>query len=169
MINSTISRDTTQIEQAGTQVNLPGLVTRLDESPQLSSVRRSSSGLRSPSLLGSQNSELDEDFNGEADSGGDSGSDGDSSEHSSVSTDVSDDSRASARQYKWRKRLQARKLTSLLRHQHISAGTAPGLLETASSLPDLGLYKTWDPKTTLKVSIRYNLLLYLLLQPGSYY
>jgi hypothetical protein len=83
-----------------------------------------------------------------------SGSDRDLSGYSSASTDVSDDSGTPTRQYKWRKRLQAQKYLSLSRHQRASTGTAARLLETASSLPDLELYKTWDPRTTLKVSTR---------------
>lgn len=155
-------------------------MTRFDRSEdsriQLSLTNRSS-GSRSPSLRSLsplrdsevRYSESDVDFNGEMDDlGGDFGSYGDSAEHTSVFTDVSDDSGTSARQYKWRKRLQARKRSSLSRHQHTSAGTAPRLKEIASSLPDLGLYKTWDPRTTLKVSTRVHFAS-LLLQPRCYH
>jgi hypothetical protein len=157
LINPTISRDTTQIEQAGTQANLSGLVTGLDGSHiELSLARSFSTGSRSPSIRSlplERDLESNVDFNGEiADSDRDVGSDGDLSEHSSVFTDDSDGSETSSRQYKWRKRLQAQKQSSLSRNQHTSAGTAPRLIETASSLPDLELYKTWDPRPTLKVS-----------------
>ena len=88
------------------------------------------------------NSNSDDDFDGE------------SSDQLAIFTDVSDISGSSTRKYKWRKKLQGQKHKSMSRHQHKLGNTAPRLNPTASSLPDLELYKTWDPRTTLKVGAR---------------
>lgn len=61
----------------------------------------------------------------------------------------SDDS-AMARQKRWRRNLRQQNPSSTSRQQRKVAGTAHGHERLASSLPDLGLYKTWDSRAALK-------------------
>jgi hypothetical protein len=107
-------------------------------------------------------STISEEYEGDvnySDSGVDS--DGDSLDDSSVFTYSSVDSGTSRRQYMWRKiqyswrrRLRLQKRSSTSRHKHKVASKVLGRKGIASSLPDLGLYKTWDSRTALKVRAR---------------
>jgi hypothetical protein len=160
LISSTISRDMTQAGANGVLVpsNLPSLAPpmgghrmELASTSQYSSdsgsylpPRRASTDFGSPS----EDSVYYSD-NGYNHSAG-------SSDDSSIYTDESDETdtippygRRSL--YTWRKRLQLRKRLSSPRYQHKFARKPPGLERAVASVPDLGVYRTWDPRMARKV------------------
>lgn len=61
------------------------------------------------------------------------------------------DDSVKTRQKKWRRNLRQQNPSSTSRQQQGVTGTAHGHERLASSLPDLGLYKTWDSRAALKV------------------
>jgi hypothetical protein len=56
-----------------------------------------------------------------------------------------------ARKKRWRKNLRRQNPSSTSRQQQKVAGSSNQHETLASSLPDLGLYKTWDSRAALKV------------------
>jgi hypothetical protein len=79
-------------------------------------------------------------------------SDGDGEWSESSSEFSSDDgSETSKKRYKWRKRLRKIGRSSTTRYHHRYAKLMVGHERDASSLPDLGLYQTWDLQKAKKV------------------
>ncbi|KAE9364804.1 hypothetical protein N431DRAFT_389130 [Stipitochalara longipes BDJ] len=157
----TISRDTAQIDQDGRQAyHLPGREGGLGGAPvHLFSGSQSLTDSRSPSRSPSRTASImTEEYEGGVDyPDSDDGRDKDPLDHSSVFTYSSVDSRSSRQQswrriqYSWRRRLRVQTRSSTLRNRHKVVSTVYGREGIASSLPDLGLYKTWDSRKALKV------------------